>query len=94
MMNSEVTHNIAAHRFEWGSEAALAICEYSEVAGVWVFTHTYVPDSLRGNGIASLLLKAALTAARNSGKRIVPECSFVSAFVQRHPEYQDLLPQR
>jgi len=57
-----------------------------------VFTHTYVPPSMRGKGAAEKLARAALADARANGRRVVPECSYVAKFIERHrAEYADLL---
>ncbi|WP_062228303.1 GNAT family N-acetyltransferase [Aureimonas frigidaquae] len=57
----------------------------------WVFDHTYVPESLRGQGIAEKLLDYAVDFARQKGKKVVPACSYVRAQFERHPDkYADL----
>jgi predicted GNAT family acetyltransferase len=50
-----------------------------------------VPPAARGGGIASQLTAHALTFARDGGYRVVPSCPFVAAYIQRHPEFRDLL---
>jgi len=52
--------------------------------------HTYVPESLRGQGLAEALLEALLDDARAQGFRIVPLCRFVESQARRHPEWADL----
>ena len=54
-----------------------------------LFTHTEVPPADEGKGIASRLMKEALSDARRRGFKIVPVCSFVVAYVRRHPEFAD-----
>jgi predicted GNAT family acetyltransferase len=56
-----------------------------------IFTHTFVPDALRGRGIAAVLVRTALEEARRTGRRVVPRCSYVAEFIQRHPEFRDLV---
>jgi predicted GNAT family acetyltransferase len=46
---------------------------------------------MEGKGIASRLVKGALDDARRQGLKVVPLCSFVAAYIDRHPEEQDLL---
>ena len=53
--------------------------------------HTEVPAALRGQGIASRLTRGVLETARAQGLKVVPRCSFVAAFMSRHPEFNDLL---
>lgn len=52
--------------------------------------HTYVPDALRGRGIADRLLAALLEDARAQGFTIIPLCPFVASQARRHPEWADL----
>src|SRR5882762_6406256 len=86
-----VTHNAAAHRYEAVVDGHLSICEYELAAGKMIFTHTIVPPELRGRGIAEKLVRAALADARAAGRRIVPQCSYVAKFIERHREFADLL---
>lgn len=53
--------------------------------------HTGVPAALQGRGIAAELVAAALAEARAQGWRVRPVCSYVRAYMRRHPETLDLL---
>jgi hypothetical protein len=86
-----VIHNENAHRYEVEIEGALAVAEYKISGNRMVFTHTFVPPELRGKNIAAELVKAGLAGARAAGKRVVPQCSYVARFIERHSEYADLL---
>jgi uncharacterized protein len=55
-----------------------------------VFTHTVVDDAFEGRGVGSTLVRAALDAVRDEGLRVVPQCPFVRAYIERHPEYAAL----
>lgn len=52
---------------------------------------TYVPDELRGKGIAAILTRFALDYAKENNFKIKPSCSYVRIFIERHPEYNSLL---
>jgi predicted GNAT family acetyltransferase len=86
-----VTHNEAEHRYEALVDGLLSVCEYEIADDKIVFTHTLVPPELRGRGIAEQLVRAGLADARTAGRKVVPACSYVAVFIQRHREYQDLL---
>jgi predicted GNAT family acetyltransferase len=86
-----VTHNVAAHRFETTVEGHLSVCEYERTGDVITFTHTAVPPELRGRGLAELLVRTALAEARRENLKVVPACSYVATFINRHPEFADLL---
>lgn len=83
----EVRHNRDAQRFEATMDGHLCVADYRLGSGEIAFTHTYVPPELRGRGIAEKLVRAALNYAREQKLTIVPECWYVAAFMQRHPEY-------
>jgi predicted GNAT family acetyltransferase len=86
-----VSHNEQEHRFETLVDGQLAVCEYQLEGDRMVFTHTFVPSKLRGRGIAEKLVEVALRSAMADGRRVVPTCSYVAAFIARRPEYQVLL---
>lgn len=87
-MKTNIIHNKALNRFEIAKDGLTAIIEYRIEDGRMIFPHTYVPTELEGQGIASALAKAALNYALENQLKIVPLCSFVRVYIQRHPEYQ------
>jgi predicted GNAT family acetyltransferase len=91
MALSEVTNNQAESRYELAAEGSTAIAAYRLSGKRIVFTHTEVPTELEGRGIASALIRGALDDARAKGLKVVPACAFVRGYVEKHPEYQDLL---
>ena len=68
-------------------------CEvgYRLEGDVMVIFHTRVPPPLEGRGIAAQLVAAALAYARDAGWQVRPTCSYVRAYIRRHPVTQDLL---
>jgi predicted GNAT family acetyltransferase len=87
----EVIHNAAASRFEARLDQGLAVADYHRQADRLVFFHTEVPFELRGRGIAGRVVGAALDYAQTEGLKVVPSCSYVRAFIRRHPEYAPLV---
>ncbi len=88
---SEVQHNPSQQRYEVTVGGHLSVCEYELTGGRMIFTHTFVPPELRGQGVAEKLVRAALADARGAGHRVAPQCSYVAKFIERHQEFQDLL---
>jgi hypothetical protein len=88
---SEVSHHAAASRYEVTVDGYLSVCEYELDGARMIFTHTVVPPELRGRGIAEQLVRAALADARAAGRKVVPACSYVAKFIERHTEFADLL---
>jgi len=83
----EVKHNPAQSRYELDTEHGTAVAIYRQQGDRAIFTHTEVPPADEGKGIGSYLVRAALDDTRRRGLKIVPACSFVAAFMRRHPEY-------
>lgn len=90
-MTIDVQHNAAASRFEASVDGQLSTTMYRVYGKVMMLTHTGVPHSLRGRGIAAALVRAALDHARAHGLKVRPDCSYAEAYMQRHPETLDLL---
>jgi predicted GNAT family acetyltransferase len=93
-MNSPlpVVHNVSLRRFELqDGDGDLAFLSYTDDGDQLIFEHTFVPNELRGKGIAANLVRAALEEARQRRWRIVPRCSYVATFIKRNPEFADLV---
>ena len=50
-----------------------------------------VPDAFAGKGVGSALAKAALGYAREHGRKVKPICPFIAGYINKHPEWQDLV---
>lgn len=72
-----------------GSDA-IGRLTYQRRGNTLVADHTLVPPEIGGRGIAAKLVEALIADARESGDRIVPQCSYVEAAFRRHPEWADL----
>ncbi|MDS1142166.1 GNAT family N-acetyltransferase [Pusillimonas sp. SM2304] len=90
-MSRAVQHHQAAQRFEWTEDGILSELDYELQNGVMSILHTGVPEAVGGRGIAADLAKAALDTAREQGWLVRPVCSYVAAYIKKHPEYQALL---
>lgn len=66
---------------------------FPKVNGVPVIDHTFVDDSLRGQGIAGKLVRAALDQLRTEkAPEIRATCSYVQVWAERHPE-EGIIPE-
>ncbi|MCK8785663.1 N-acetyltransferase [Roseomonas sp. NAR14] len=90
-MSNAVEDNPGLNRFELAGQGAVAILEYERHGDRLVLTHTEVPQELAGQGIGSRLVRGVLDRVREEGGRIEPRCDFVASFIERHPEYRDLV---
>ena len=88
----EVHDNPAKDRFEIHADGTLAgFAQYVRRRGRMIFVHTEIDPAFEGRGLGSKLAGAALDAARASGDRVVPLCPFIAQYIDRHPEYTDLV---
>ena len=87
----QVHDNAREHRYEFTVDGQTAIAAYTDESGARVFTHTLVPPELEGHGVGTRLIEAALADVRALGLKVVPQCPFVAAYMERHPETRDLL---
>ena len=90
-MTDTVRDNAAQHRFELEVEGHTAFLYYRLAPGVITLVHTEVPPALGGRGVGSALVRGALEAIRAKGLKVVATCPFVSGYMGKHPEFNDLL---
>jgi predicted GNAT family acetyltransferase len=91
-MPTEVHDAPDRSRYEVTVDGALAgFAEYTDRGTVRVFTHTEVFDEFEGKGVGAVLARGALDDVRAAGRTIVPRCPFIRAWVDRHPDYADLV---
>ncbi len=93
-MVNEVKDNAARSRYEMEVGGHTAFIDYYQDGAVRVLTHAEVPPELRGGGVAAKLTAGALALVRERGERILPRCSYVVQFIERNPQYQDLVAAR
>ena len=92
-MSTEIIHAVDAQRYEIHVDGTLA--GFTEARprenGVVVFPHTVVLEQFEGRGLAGQLVAGALDDVRANGLKIQAVCPYVVRFVEKHPEYADLL---
>ena len=89
----EVREDAAHHRFEiWVGEKPAGQAVYRGGGEVYEFLHTEIAPSFEGRGLGSTLIHHVLDTMRERGAQVKPYCPFVSAYIEKHPEYADLVP--
>jgi len=61
--------------------------------GLIAFLHTEVDERVQGRGLGDRLIKEALEDARARELAVLPFCPFVKAFIERHREFEALVPE-
>jgi predicted GNAT family acetyltransferase len=91
-MELTVTDRPDAGRYEVSAgDRVLGLAAYQRRGEQIVFTHTEVDPDAGGSGIGSTLVRGALDDVRARELRAVPLCPFVRAWIDRHPDYADLV---
>ena len=92
MLNDiNITQNTEENCFETSINGHKGFISYQDQGDTIVYDHTIVDPELGGKGVGSALVKHALDYARSENKKVVPECSFVASYINKHEEYQDLV---
>jgi predicted GNAT family acetyltransferase len=91
-LDPDVTDNTDEHRYEIRVDGQLVgYAVYQRSGDRVAFVHTVVNPDFSGRGIGSRLVAAALDDVRRRREQAVAQCSFVVRYIERHPEYRDLL---
>lgn len=95
MSEIQISNNTELSRYEAHIDGALAgFAEYHLRGSSIVFTHTVVGDEFGGMGVAGTIVRTSLDEIRSAGVYdVVPICPFYKAWIEKHPDYQDLVHQ-
>ena len=89
---NEVRDNRERTRYELLVDGELAgFLQYNMRGGRVILVHTEIDEARAGHGLASILVAGTLDDIRVRGLKIVPVCPYVERFLERHPEYDDLV---
>lgn len=69
-------------------------CDHRREGDVVILPHTVVDPAFEGRGVGSALARFALDHIRTQGLTVDPQCSFIAAWIERHPTYADLVTHR
>lgn len=86
-----VTDNKEKNRFETKVDGHDAYIEYSIQPGVLSLNHTEVDKALAGQGVASELTEKTLLQVELRGLKVVPACSFIKNYIEKHPEWSSIV---
>jgi predicted GNAT family acetyltransferase len=91
-METTVRDDPEAGRYEiLDGERVLGVAAYERRGDTVVFTHTEIDPDAGQSGLGSALVRAALDDVRTRGGSVVALCPFVRGWIERHPDYADLV---
>lgn len=95
MSDARVTRNDDASRYEaYAGDDLAGVLDFRPLDGdqpTMVLPHTGVEPAYEGQGIGSQLTRYALDDLRERGVKVRPDCPFIATWIERHPEYADLV---
>lgn len=84
----QIVHDVQHKKFYCEVDGYEAHMKYNDLGNNSLeYYSTYVPNELRGKGLAGKIVKVAADYAKEYGIKVVPTCSFVTTFYERNPEY-------
>jgi predicted GNAT family acetyltransferase len=86
-----ITNNQNLNRFEVSLDEGTGFLCYRIESDTMHLLYVEVPPEARGHGVAAELSRAALELAKERGLKVVPVCSYVVAYLRRHPEYSEMV---
>jgi len=90
-MDFEIKQDMKKNRFVSIVEGYEAVVEYTLKDNIIDLYRTYTPTELRGKGIAGKLVKFALEHVKENNLKVIPTCSYVKGYIERHENYKELL---
>ena len=85
-----IRDNPGLSRYEMDVAGGVAFIRYRRTGDVVTLIHAEVPAALRGHGLGSRMTRATLELIRARRDRVIARCRFVAAYLDRHPEFDDL----
>jgi len=93
-MHLVVADNPDEQRYEIHADGELAgYVVYHRRGDRIALNHTEILDGFEGKGVGSVLVARTLDDLRKQGIEVLPFCPFVRSFLERHPEYVDVVPE-
>ncbi|MDA3885568.1 MAG: GNAT family N-acetyltransferase [Candidatus Delongbacteria bacterium] len=87
-----IKHDKEKQEFFAEIENKKAVLEYNKIdEDTLDYNHTFVPEELRGQKIASNIIKEGMNYAKNNGYKVIPTCPFVKAFTEKNPEFNNII---
>lgn len=84
-----IHHDQAGHQFETVVDGHRAYLAYMDLGKQTLDIYrTFVPNALRGQGIAAALTEHALEYAESRGYTVIPSCSYVERYIERRQRLQ------
>ena len=88
---SDVKHDPGAQEFYIETPEGKALLHYEKEAGALNFHHTFVPEALRGKGLAEKVVAAGFKYAEQNHLKVIPTCPYVARLVMKNSDWKKLV---
>ncbi len=88
--NARFTNNIEENQFEYHLPNGTALGKYKTTDNVIILRQVFVPQDLRGKGVASRFMAEIVSYAQSENLKIQPFCSYARTWLEKCPEHHSL----
>ena len=92
--NIPLVNNEKKKRFELEYNGQVAFINYGDFGNQVALVHTEAPKELQGTGAAQALVEKTLAYIDSEGRKVLPYCPYVFAYIKRHPEWKHIVDER
>lgn len=94
MSDARFLNNIEQNQFEYHVKDGFAFGKYIIKDNVLILRHVFVPEDMRGQGIAGKMMEEIMdfmmSRNKSKGLKIQPFCSYARAWLEKHEQYHDI----
>ena len=89
--NIALVKNENKGRFEIDVNGHFAFIDFKEKENSIALVHTEAEPELAGTGAAAAVVEKTLFYIEKSGKKLLPFCPYVFAYIKKHPEWKRIV---
>ena len=94
MSEARFLNNIEKTQFEYHLKEGFAFGKYILKDKILILRHVFVPEPLRGQGIAGKMMEEIMefitSRNKSEGLKIQPFCAYARSWLEKHPEFNDV----
>ena len=88
---NNISDNTDDSRYELNIDGHMAYVNYKRAGDILTIEMVFTPKELRGRGIAGELMAHIVAEAKAQNLKINPFCGYAKSWLDKQPEYQDIV---